>query len=149
MCLRTKTASLSSRTTCYEVRNCHLRIWREKVRARLFKMAQKMQAYHSIPKYHWNPNPNVERKSNAIIFLPNTNLNNVRAMALILVYFFSKTEYVQSKITDGWYGHGHFFVRMSFLSVLPIFSASASCIWGNWSLGVGEIAPHISICQWS
>ena len=94
--------------------------------------------------------PNVDYKSNVIIFLPNTNLNNIRAMSLISVFFFfSKTEHVQSKITDGWYGHGHFFVRMLLLSVLPIFSSSASYIWSNWSQGVGEIAPHISICQWS
>ena len=31
--------------------------------------------------------PNVERRSNAIIFLPNTNLNNIRVMSLISVFF--------------------------------------------------------------
>ena len=31
--------------------------------------------------------PNVERRSNAILFLTNTNLNNIRVMSLISVFF--------------------------------------------------------------
>ena len=63
-------------------------------------MAQKMQAYYSIPKYHWNPNPNVDYKSNVIIFLPNTNFNNIRAMSLISVFFFKdRTRAIRN---NGW-----------------------------------------------
>ena len=90
MYVRTKTASLSSKTNCYEVRNCHLKYDVKKRELDYLKWHRKCRrspVYPSSTGDYVLRSPNVERRSNAIIFLPNTNLNNIRVMSLISVFF--------------------------------------------------------------
>ena len=84
-----KTASLSSKTNCDEVRNCHLKYDVKKRELDYSKWRRKCRRTEVYPSTTGIPRlcvPNVERRSNVIMFLPNTNLNNIRVMSLISVF---------------------------------------------------------------